>query len=107
MADESLIRAVLAAHREDYDSDCDTHGGCRCGWFPDGPTGYGGSARFAEVAEAWLDHVMERMRAAVMAEPKAPICVADGEGDQRRCTVHRQWWPAGPPLCPEGTREHG
>lgn len=38
----------------------------------------------------------------------APRCVPDGTGMQRRCTVHRQWWP-GPEnareFCPEGERE--
>lgn len=38
------------------------------------------------------------------AEAVMVLCKPDGTGIDRRCTIHRQWWPEGSPLCPEGAR---
>lgn len=105
--DESLVRAVLAEHGEDYDSDCRRHFGCKCR----GATltgNYWESDAFARRREAWLDHVMEKMREPVMADPAPAKCVPNGgsddEGD-RRCLTHRVWWPdEAASLCPEASR---
>lgn len=106
-ADESLIRAVLAEHREAYDTDCGQHFGCACDELT-ADENYWADGAYHRTREAWLDHVMDKIREVVMAGPTPAKCVpstaTDDDGD-RRCLTHRQWWPdETSEVCPEVAR---